>query len=195
MIVKMLIMTDRDQKILDAAIAVFSRYGVRKATMGDIAEQAGMSRPTLYARYANKDEIMAAAMQLISDRIVGEVVEAWKSAATIGERIDIFLDCAIVRFFEQIKQMPDSSDLMTGGGDGAAPHLKAEQGKIDLLTELFEARKDALAAHGSSPAELADFFYASAASFKFTARDGKHLASLLATLKRSTMVMLGEEKS
>ena len=188
-------MTDRDQKILDAAIAVFARYGVRKATMGDIAEQAGMSRPTLYARYANKDEIMVAAMQLISDRVVSEVVEAWRSAATIGERIDIFLECAIVRFFEQIKQMPDSSDLMTGGGDGAAPHLKAEQGKIDLLTELFAVRKDALAAHGSSPAELADFFYASAASFKFTARDGKHLASLLATLKQSAMVMLGEEQS
>ena len=185
-------MTDRDQKILDAAIAVFSRYGVRKATMGDIAAQAGISRPTLYARYANKEKIMAAGMQLISDRVVSEVAEAWKSAATIGERIDIFLDCAIVRFFEQIKRMPDSSDLMTGSGDGAAAHPKAEQGKIDLLTELFEARTDALAAHGSSAAELADFFYASASSFKFTARDGKHLENLLATLKQSTMVMLGE---
>jgi AcrR family transcriptional regulator len=187
-------MNDRDQRILDAAIDVCSRYGVRKATMGDIAERAGISRPTLYARYANKDEIMAAAMQLISERVVVEVTEAWRSATTISERIDVFLDCAIVRFFEQIKQMPDSSDLLTGSGDGAAPHLKAEQGKIDLLTELFAARKDVLAAHGSSPAELADFFYASAASFKFTARDGKHLASLLATLKQSAMVMLGEEQ-
>ena len=185
-------MTDRDHKILDAAIAVFSRYGVRKATMGDIAEQAAMSRPTLYARYANKDEIMAAAMQLISERVVNEVVEAWQSAATISERIDIFLDCAIVRFFDQIKQMPDSGDLMIGGGDGAATHLRAEQGKIDLLAGLFDTRRDALAAHGMTPADLADFFYASASSFKFTARDGKHLESLLATLKRSVMVMLGE---
>lgn len=188
-------MTDRDQKILDAAIAVFSRYGVRKATMGDIAEQAGISRPTLYARFANKEEIMAAGMQLISDRVVSEVAEAWRSAATIGERIDIFLDCAIVRFFDQIRQMPDSADLMVGSGDGAASHPRAEQGKIDLLAGLFESRREALAAHGSSPQELADFFYASAASFKFTARDGKHLESLLATLKQSTMVMLGEEQT
>lgn len=186
-------MTDRDHKILDAAIAVFARYGVRKATMGDIAEQAGMSRPTLYARYANKDEIMAAAMQLISERVVNEVAEAWRSAETISERIDIFLDCAIVRFFDQIKQMPDSSDLMIGSGDGVAPHLGAEQGKIDLLADLFASRKGALAAHGMNPVELADFFYASASSFKFTARNGKHLESLLATLKRSVMVMLGED--
>lgn len=188
-------MTDRDHKILDAAIAVFSRYGVRKATMGDIAEQAGMSRPTLYARFANKDEIMAAAMQLISDRVVSEVVEAWRSADTLGERIDIFLECAIVRFFDQIKRMPDSGDLIIGGGDGAVSHHTAERSKIELLTGLFEARKDALAAHGSSPAELADFFYTSASSFKFTARDGKHLDSLLVTLKRSAMVMLGEEQA
>ena len=187
-------MADREQKILDAAIAVFSRYGVRKATMGDIAEQAGISRPTLYARYANKDEIMAAAMQLISDRVVGEVTEAWKSAETISERIDIFLDCAIVRFFDQIQQMPNSSDLMIGAGEGvpAALHV-AEKGKIGLLSGLFEPHQEALAAKGSSAAQLADFFYASSSTFKFTARDSTHLESLLATLKQCTMEMLGED--
>jgi AcrR family transcriptional regulator len=186
-------MNDRDQKILDAAIDVCSRYGVRKATMGDIAERAGISRPTLYARYANKEEIMAAAMQLISDRVVREVSEAWRSATTISERIDVFLDCAILRFFDQIKQMPDSSDLMVSYWDqGTAAQYAVERGKVDLLAGLFEERKDALAAKGSSPQALAEFFYASSSSFKFTAHNAAHLDSLLATLKRSTMVMLGE---
>ena len=184
-------MNDREQKILDAAIDVFTRYGLRKATMGDIAEQAGISRPTLYARYANKDEIIAASMQLISDRVVSEVTEAWLSAETIGERIDIFLDCAIVRFFDHIQQMPDASDLLVGGDEGVAAQLRGvERGKIDLLTGLFEPSEAALAAKGSSPSQLAEFFYASSSSFKFTARDSAHLASLLATLKQSTMVML-----
>ena len=186
-------MNDREQKILDAAIDVFSRYGVRKATMGDIAEQAGISRPTLYARFANKDEIMAAAMQLISDRVVHEVTQAWRSATTISERIDIFLDCAIVQFFDQIKQMPDSSDLMVSYWDeGTSAQHAVEQGKIDLLAGLFDERKGALTANGSSPAQLAEFFYASSSSFKFTAHDAAHLESLLATLKQSTMVMLSE---
>lgn len=191
--VKLFNMNDREQKILDAAIDVFTRYGVRKATMGDIAEQAGISRPTLYARYANKDEIMAASMQLISDRVVREVTEAWQSAETISERIDIFLDCAIVRFFDHIQQMPDSSDLMVGGKEGVAAQLRGvERGKIELLAGLFEPCDAALAAKGSSPAQLAEFFYASSSSFKFTARDSDHLAGLLATLKQSTMVMLGD---
>lgn len=186
-------MNDRDQKILDAAIDVCSRYGVRKATMGDIAEQAGISRPTLYARFSNKTEIMTAAMQLISDRVVDEVTQAWRTATTISERIDIFLDCAIVRFFDQIQQMPDSSDLMTSYWDqGTDAQYAIEQGKIDLLVELFKARNEALTAKGSSPAQLAEFFYASSSSFKFTAHNAAHLESLLATLKQTTMVMLDE---
>ena len=185
-------MTDREHIILDAAIAVFSRYGVRKATMGDIAAEAGLSRQTLYARYANKADIIDAVMRLITDRVVGQVSEAWLEAGSISEKLDIFLDFAIVRFFEQIKRMPDSIDLMTGSGGGPAPQQRAEQGKIDLLAGLFAARREALAAHGTTPQDLAEFFYQGSASFKFTAHDLDHLGTLLATLKRTTLMMLGE---
>ena len=190
----MYIMNERETKILDAAIDVFARYGVRKATMGDIAEQAGISRPTLYARYANKDEIMVAAMQLISERVIAAVTEAWEGVEPIGQRLDIFLDIAIVRFFDQIQQMPDASDLLTGQSEGArASQAIAEESKIKLLARLFDTRSDQLAAKGVTPIELAELFYASSSSFKFTARDAVHLRKLLATLKRSAMVMLGEE--
>ncbi|WP_394688410.1 TetR/AcrR family transcriptional regulator [Hoeflea sp.] len=186
-------MNDRQQQILDAAIAVFSRYGLRKATMGDIAEQAGISRQTLYARYSNKDEIIAAAMELIAGQVCHEVKEGWGPAQSIGERLDIFLDAAVVRFFDQVRQMPDASDLLIGNGDGVTgPQVAAEQGKIDLLTGLFDPYGKELAEKGSSPEELAEFFYASASNFKFTAHDLPQLRRLLATLKRTTMVMLGE---
>lgn len=186
-------MNDRQQQILDAAIAVFARYGVRKATMGDIAEQAGISRQTLYARYSNKEEIIAAAMQLIAEHVCHEVREGWGPAQSIGERIDIFLDAAVVRFFDQIRQMPDASDLLIGNGDGVTGQQAAvEQGKLNLLTGLFEPYGEVLAANGSTPQELAEFFLASASNFKFTAHDLPQLKRLLATLKRTTMVMLGE---
>ncbi|WP_052161196.1 TetR/AcrR family transcriptional regulator [Hoeflea sp. BAL378] len=186
-------MSERDHQILDAAIGVFSRYGVRKATMGDIAAEAGISRQTLYARYANKGEIVRGAMQLITDRVVRDVREAWASVDTIGDKLDIFLDLAIVRYFEQTKQMPDSSDLMTGQGEGGpAARQAAEEGKIGLLAGLFSARADKLADHGATPQDLAEFFYQSSTSFKYTARDLGHLEALLSTLKRTTLRMLGE---
>lgn len=186
-------MSDRQQEILEAAIDVFSRYGVRKTTMGDIAEQARISRQTLYARYANKEEIIAAAMQLITDKVISDIADAWRSADTISEKLDIFLDIAVVRFFEQIRQMPDSRDLMTGHGEAAAAvDEAAAEAKIGLLADLFEARGAALTAHGSSARDLAEFVFSSSASFKFTAGDLDELKRLLATLKRTTMLMLGE---
>jgi hypothetical protein len=68
-IVKLFIMTDRHQKDSRRGDRGVLALWLRKATMGDIAEQAGISRQTLYARYANKDEIMAAAMQRIAERV------------------------------------------------------------------------------------------------------------------------------
>lgn len=47
-------------RILDAAREVFEQYGARRANVDDIATAAGISRSTLYRRYANKDELLAA---------------------------------------------------------------------------------------------------------------------------------------
>ena len=48
-------MEQREVKIVDAAFRVFSRYGVKRTTMNDIAEEAGLVRQTLYTVYKNKD--------------------------------------------------------------------------------------------------------------------------------------------
>lgn len=43
-------------RILDAAYACFSRHGVRRTTMDDIAAAAEMSRPAVYQYVRNKDD-------------------------------------------------------------------------------------------------------------------------------------------
>ena len=45
------------QLILDAALAEFAHYGFQKTTLKDIAAQAGVSRPTVYSFFKNKDQI------------------------------------------------------------------------------------------------------------------------------------------
>lgn len=45
-------------KILLAAVKVFDRYGLRKATMMDIAESAGMSKSSLYYYFKSKKDIL-----------------------------------------------------------------------------------------------------------------------------------------
>jgi AcrR family transcriptional regulator len=45
------------QLILDAGLIQFAQFGLRKTSMQDIAEQAGISRASVYSYFKNKDEI------------------------------------------------------------------------------------------------------------------------------------------
>lgn len=53
----------RTTQILDAAMAVFAREGFAKARMDDIAEEAGLSKGTLYLYFDSKDALIAALLQ------------------------------------------------------------------------------------------------------------------------------------
>ena len=48
---------EKRQLILDAALTQFAQYGLRKTSLQDIAEHAGVSRSTIYSYFKNKDQI------------------------------------------------------------------------------------------------------------------------------------------
>ena len=45
-------------KILEASWRLFQRHGFKKVSMADIAEAAGISKPTLYASFSNKEAVI-----------------------------------------------------------------------------------------------------------------------------------------
>ena len=51
---------ERQQQILDAASAVIIRLGYDKTTMSDIADEAGVSRRTVYLYFKGKEELFEA---------------------------------------------------------------------------------------------------------------------------------------
>ncbi len=54
---------DVAHKILLAAVKVFDRYGLRKTTMRDIAESAGMSKSSLYYYFKSKKDILSSVVK------------------------------------------------------------------------------------------------------------------------------------
>jgi TetR/AcrR family transcriptional regulator len=68
-------MLDDDERvdaILDAAYVCFTRHGVRRTTMDDLARQAGMSRPAVYQYVRNKED----AFQRLVRRLLDETLAA-----------------------------------------------------------------------------------------------------------------------
>ncbi|SFW87558.1 TetR/AcrR family transcriptional regulator [Chitinophaga sancti] len=50
------------ERILDTAFNLFSQFGTRSITMDDIAQKMGVSKKTLYAHFADKDELVTHAI-------------------------------------------------------------------------------------------------------------------------------------
>src|SRR5690242_2164049 len=63
----------REQQMLDAAVAVFARRGYRLASMDEIADVAGISKPMIYAYLGSKDELFAACITREANRLEAAV--------------------------------------------------------------------------------------------------------------------------
>lgn len=61
-------------RLLDAALAAFSTKGYEGSTMEQIANAAGASTKTLYARYANKAELMQAVVRRVVERTLANAI-------------------------------------------------------------------------------------------------------------------------
>lgn len=72
-------------RLLDAALKLFSENGFEKTTMDQIAREAGASTKTIYARFSNKEDILRAVVR----RIVERTIDAHRLTAPVeGENAD-----------------------------------------------------------------------------------------------------------
>ncbi len=62
--------------ILDAALVEFERHGFRRVALDDVARRAGVSRTTIYRRFANRDELVAAVVERENVVLFGEIAAA-----------------------------------------------------------------------------------------------------------------------
>lgn len=69
-------MPDRRQQLVDAAEACIARVGLEKATVDDIAAEAGVSRATVYRHVRDRDELVLAVFAREADRLLVEMADA-----------------------------------------------------------------------------------------------------------------------
>lgn len=68
-------MPDPAEVILDAALVEFDRHGFRKVALDDVARRAGVSRTTIYRRFANRDELVSAVMDRENARLFADIAD------------------------------------------------------------------------------------------------------------------------
>jgi AcrR family transcriptional regulator len=60
--------------IVAAAFVVFARRGFTQASVQEIADEAGVAKPTLYNHFADKDELFRRAMTYTADQVTAATV-------------------------------------------------------------------------------------------------------------------------
>ncbi len=184
-------MTERDVLILNAAEAVFSRYGVSKTTMHDIAVTAGVSRQTLYNAYPNKKEILRATFRMGAHKIMAAVQTKWNEQHHLGEKLDTFFELGPLALYDVIQSSPEAADLIDGLNTIAHDEL------IELSKIWIKMFEDAISAHIPPDAtsrfdisDLADFVYFSSLNAKYYSANRQVLSSRLNILKASVLSLL-----
>jgi AcrR family transcriptional regulator len=92
----------RERQILDAAVLVFSEQGYHSASMDEISDVAGVSKPMIYAYLGSKEDLFAACIHREANRLL--------EAIASGVRTELRPDM----------QLPSSSTSVSTGRAGGS---------------------------------------------------------------------------
>ncbi len=120
--------TERRQRVLDAALAVFARFGFRKTSMDEVARAADISRQGLYFLFGGKEELFREALtKMMRDGLAAVETELARDAP-----IDQRLSAAMTAWYGRT----------AGSRAETADELFARS--VDLLGDMMERYGEAV---------------------------------------------------
>jgi len=172
-------------RILDAALAKFSAYGVARTSMADVAEGAGMSRPALYQYYVNKDDIFRALLGRVLADAADRAIAALDGPGSLVEQLDGFLQRWYGDLSEQLSTTQHGADLVEAKSGHAKPVADAANARVrravlDRLGRALDAPRSR-----ADVADLADLLLLAPVGFKYDGPAVPRLRRRLSTLART----------
>lgn len=82
-----LAVADRRRQLLECAIRVFAREGLNSAGHADVATEAGVAVPTVFAYYPNKKALLSAVVQEVDRYIIARAVAVAAEQHTASDKM------------------------------------------------------------------------------------------------------------
>ncbi len=95
---------DKYEKILEAAIKTFSKYGYYKSTVSQIAREAGVADGTIYLYFKNKDDILKNFFNYKAREVFSRFKEEVKTGKDALDKLRRLVTCHL-RAFESNREM------------------------------------------------------------------------------------------
>ncbi|MGW0484116.1 TetR/AcrR family transcriptional regulator [Nonomuraea sp. NPDC003214] len=158
---------DKRQAILDGAFTVFARQGYAQACVQEIADEAGVAKPTVYNHLTDKATLFRHAIQAAAESVLDQRLAALRPLAEPGPDLRATLEevghhlvrlhaddrsCALRRLlYAELTHFPDILDLAVESG----PH-RLSQALADRLARLILAGR----LRATDPDQAAEHFLA-----------------------------------
>ena len=102
----------RDE-ILDATDRLLARYGYRKMTMDDLAQEVGIGKGTIYLHFSGKEEVVLSHIDRIVERLKERLWAIAKSDAAVAIRLRLMLFARVLYRFDSVQHYTQSlNDLL-----------------------------------------------------------------------------------
>lgn len=186
---------DKKEKVLDAALVLFVRFGFRRTTMGDIAGEAEISRPAVYLLYPNKEEIFRAVIIRFFERSLQIGQERVNKADSLEGRLRAVLETWVIDPYKVICQSPQAGEIYESTYSFTADLRQRVLQLFEAqLTQVFddspEVNSTALTALDLSTEQIACLLAHSTLDLKRWVSDLAELETLLETAVRIHMAVL-----
>ena len=129
----------RRPEVLDAALKLFLRGGYHGTSMQAVADQAGVTKPVVYACFDSKDELFRALLRREEERILAEIQGAFEDTDLSDP--ETTLTEGFIGFLRAVGDSPDVYRLIfmgEGGGNAAVADRirRGRQAQVDTLSQL-----------------------------------------------------------
>lgn len=144
---------ERKKDILDAALNCFLNFGYSKTSMDDIAKKAGISRPLIYLKFKNKEDLLIGLFDHLMEEPLQKAEEIVKSNLPKKDKLLRLVETLKINVWGKICGCPMSQEFFnTCSLLDEKTFEKFEKQKLKFLTEILgdksEAEVFALASEG-----------------------------------------------
>lgn len=122
-------------RVLDGAYEQFCLIGIRRSTMEDVARRAGVSRITVYRRFATKDALVEQVVRREFRRYFDQFVHDVQQARTAADRVVV----GFVSALRAIRHNPLIGGLMAVEPDVLVPSMVSDGGRTLATVQRFVA--------------------------------------------------------
>ncbi|MFE1292263.1 TetR/AcrR family transcriptional regulator [Streptomyces sp. NPDC058751] len=124
-------------RLLDAARDLFCRTGIKRSTMADVARLAGVSRITVYRRFATKEALVEQVVRREFRRYFDRFIVEIREAGTVADRVVLGFTSSL----RAIRHNRLIGGVMAVEPDAVVPSMTGDGGRTLFTVQQFVAER------------------------------------------------------